>query len=236
MLVVVGDPGVSTRSDAITVDLVATNRRDRHRALLQSLATVLNPVECVEVALVGVGKVWRYFWVVWIWEWPMLSMTDLRSAPPASNQEAFVALFNIGAIAAPVLAYQGFTSLEPGDGELDVALPEGSGCTITERSESFPEGVLRTRRGRPDGGFGHSFGDGYIVVLYPHDVTAADLDLLRGVVETGDPAGVLAGARDDTTGQVKAVTIGRDLTCEAVQVGALRQFSRTWMESIGATC
>jgi hypothetical protein len=38
------------------------------------------------------GRVWRYFWVVWIWAWPMRSMTDWRSAPPASSQEAWACL------------------------------------------------------------------------------------------------------------------------------------------------
>src|SRR5665647_2935505 len=35
------------------------------------------------------GRVCRYFWVVMIWAWPMRSMTDLRSAPPARSQEAW---------------------------------------------------------------------------------------------------------------------------------------------------
>ena len=35
------------------------------------------------------GSVCRYFWVVMIWAWPMRSMTVLRSAPPASSQEAW---------------------------------------------------------------------------------------------------------------------------------------------------
>ena len=35
------------------------------------------------------GRVWRYFWVVVIWAWPIRSITDLRSEPPASSQEAW---------------------------------------------------------------------------------------------------------------------------------------------------
>ena len=35
------------------------------------------------------GRVWRYFWVVMICAWPMRSMTDFRSAPPARSQEAW---------------------------------------------------------------------------------------------------------------------------------------------------
>ena len=35
------------------------------------------------------GTVCRYFWVVVIWAWPMRSITDFRSDPPARSQEAW---------------------------------------------------------------------------------------------------------------------------------------------------
>ena len=53
------------------------------------LAAVLDAGEGVEVALVGVGEGVEVFLVVWICEWPMRSITDLRSAPPASSQDAW---------------------------------------------------------------------------------------------------------------------------------------------------
>lgn len=172
----------------------------------------------------------------------VVSMTFKARRDATLSKAAYVALFNIGAIAAPVLAYQGFTGLDTGGGTIDVALPEGSGCTITVRTESFPAvGGGHTEKAfygpdedAPMENFGHSLGDGYVVVLYPDDLTDTDLDLLRDFVEASDPAGVLAGAREDATGQVTAVTTGHELTCKAVQVGALRQFSRAWVESIGA--
>lgn len=153
----------------------------------------------------------------------VVSMAFKSRRDAALSKAAYVALFNIGAIAAPVLAYQGFTGLDTGGGTIDVALPEGSGCTITERTESFPgaggghteKAFYGPEEDAPMENFGHSLGDGYVVVLYPDDLTDTDLDLLRDFVEADDPPGV-------------------ELTCEAVQVGALRQFSRAWMESIGA--
>lgn len=173
----------------------------------------------------------------------MVSMAFKTRRDAALSKVAYVALFNIGAIAAPVLAYQGFTGLDTGVGEIDVALPQGSGCTISERTEPFPAAggghTEKTFYGPdedpPMENFGHSLGDGYVVVLYPDDVDAADLEELRDFVEAGDPTGVLAGARDDATGQITAVTTRHEMTCETVHVGALRQFSRAWMESIGAT-
>jgi len=173
----------------------------------------------------------------------VVSMAFKTRRDAALSKAVFVALLTIGAVAAPVLAYQGFTGLDTGGGQVDVALPEGSACTITEPTESFPAaGGGHTEKAfygpdedAPLDNFGHSLGDGYVVVLYPDDLPASDLDLLRNFVEAGDPAGVLAGARADTTGQVKAVTIRQEMTCTSVHVGALRQFSRAWMESIGAT-
>ena len=35
------------------------------------------------------GSAWRYCWVVWIWAWPMRSITDLRSEPSASSHEGW---------------------------------------------------------------------------------------------------------------------------------------------------
>ena len=46
----------------------------------------LDAGEGVGVALVGAREGVKVFLVVWIWEWPMRFMTDLRSAPPASSQ------------------------------------------------------------------------------------------------------------------------------------------------------
>ena len=49
----------------------------------------LDAGEGVEVALVGAREGVKVFLVVWIWKWLMRSMTDLRSAPPASSQVAW---------------------------------------------------------------------------------------------------------------------------------------------------
>ena len=173
----------------------------------------------------------------------VVSMACKTSRGATLSKAAYVALFNIGAIAAPLLAFQGFTAPGTGEGALDVALPEGSGCTISERTVSFPDAggghtgkvFYAPDEGTPMGNFGHSLADGYVVVLYPDDLVDADLALLRGFVESDDPIGVLAGAREDGIGHVTAATIGQELTCGGVRVGALRQFSRAWMTSIGAT-
>jgi hypothetical protein len=154
---------------------------------------------------------------------------------------AFVVLFNVGAIAAPVLAYQGFTSVSP-SGNLDVALPDGSGCTIADRTEVFPgAGGEHTEKDFyapgeeiPRANFGHSLADGYVIVLYPDTAPGADVSALREFVAARDPSGVIAGARGVSEAGMVAVTADQQMTCPNVQIGALRQFSRAWMDSIGA--
>ncbi|WP_343908696.1 HupE/UreJ family protein [Nocardioides aquiterrae] len=168
----------------------------------------------------------------------------------ALSTAAFVVLFNVAAIAAPVLAYQGFTEVGPSDGNLDVALPEGSQCTIAERTETFPaaggghtdKAFYEPDEELPIASFGHSLADGYVIVLYADNIPEGDVSALREFVTSDDPRGVLAGARatedqsESGSGtEVVAVTANHQMTCQEIDVGALRQFSRAWMDSIGAT-
>ncbi|HEY0888502.1 MAG TPA: HupE/UreJ family protein [Nocardioides sp.] len=154
----------------------------------------------------------------------------------------FVALFAVGAMVAPLVAYDQFGEVG-GDDVSEVALPEGADCSITDRSQSFPAaGGGHTEKAFYEPGedvplesFGHSLGDGYVIVLYAEDLPDADVAALRDFVASGDPRGVLAGTGEVTDGKVKAVTMRQEMTCESVHVGALRQFSRAWMDSIGAT-
>jgi hypothetical protein len=154
----------------------------------------------------------------------------------------FVALFAVGAMVAPLMAYQGFTAAD-GDEVTDVALPQGAECTITDRTQSFPStGGGHTEKAFYEPGeevpmedFGHSLGDGYVIVLYPDDLPENDVTALRDFVASGDPTSVIAGTAEVSAGQVKAVTVREEMTCETVHIGALRQFSRAWMDSIGAT-
>jgi hydrogenase/urease accessory protein HupE len=167
------------------------------------------------------------------------SMAFKKSHEAALTKAAFVALFAIGAMTAPFLALEEFRSTE-GDAS-NVALPEDSGCTVGDRTETLPAaggGHAEKTFYEPDESvpienFGHSLGDGYIVVLYPQSLPDQDLDLLREFVTESEPAALLAGARTDDTGEVAVVTANQQMTCESVHVGALRQFSRTWLESIG---
>jgi hydrogenase/urease accessory protein HupE len=169
----------------------------------------------------------------------VVSMLFKNRHDVALTKVAFVALFAVGSMTAPFLALNEFRSV---DGDVSkIALPDDSGCTVSERTEPFPaSGGGHTEKTFYEPGetvpienFGHSLGDGYIVVLYPETLSEQDVDLLRDFVTDSDPAALLAGAREDASGQVAAITANQQMTCEGVHVGALRQFSRTWLASIG---
>jgi|GEM_PF-2420479 len=152
---------------------------------------------------------------------------------------AFVALFAIGAMVAPFLALAEFRSV---DGEVtDVALADDSTCEIGARTAVLPgiggghteKAFYEPGESAPMENFGHSLGDGYVVVLYPADLSVTDLDLLRDVVVESNPPALLAGVRNDGGDGVDVITADQQMTCDSFDVGALREFSDSWLESLG---
>lgn len=169
----------------------------------------------------------------------VVSLAVKRTHEAALTKVVFVALFAVGSMVAPFLALEEFRSV---DGDVSVvALPDDSGCTVDERTQTFPavggghtdKTFYEPGESVPVENFGHSLADGYIVVLYPDDLSDQDLDRLRAFVTESEPAALLAGTRDDDNPQVSVVTQDQQMTCETVHVGALRMFSRAWFESIG---
>lgn len=162
-----------------------------------------------------------------------------RDREPALIKAAFVALFAIGAMAAPFLALAEFRSAE---NEADtVALPDDAPCTVGDRAQVLPGGGGHAGRDfyapdeeAPLADFGHSLGDAYVIVLYGDDLPDADVTALQEFVDAKDPAKVLVGNGDVPDGQLVAITLEQQMSCENVHVGALRQFSRDWFESLGA--
>jgi len=68
--------------------------------------------------------------------------------------------------------------------------------------------------------------------MYPEDFTSQELDTLRTYVETHKSGAVLAGPVTEPSNEVKVVTLDQTMTCENLHVGALRQFSTTWTDSL----
>lgn len=167
------------------------------------------------------------------------SMMFKRDHEAALTKVAFVALFAVGAMVAPFVALSEFRSAE--NEAATVALPDDAPCTVGERAQVLPGGGGHAQKDfyEPDeeaplADFGHSLGDGYVVVLYGNDLPDADVTALRNFVDAKDPAKVLVGGGDVPDGQFVAVTLEQQMSCENVHVGALRQFSRTWFKSLAA--
>jgi hydrogenase/urease accessory protein HupE len=161
-----------------------------------------------------------------------------RDREPVMRKGAYAALFGVGTVAAPLLAYQGFTTVNT-DGSVAAAAPDSS-CVVEKRSGALPAGggghtqkaFYEPGEEVPIADFGHSLGDGFVVLLYPRDLPSDDVDQLRDYVTTHEAQAVVAGPHTDSTEEVVAITYDQTMICDEVDVAALRKFSTNWVESI----
>ncbi|QZY29318.1 HupE/UreJ family protein [Nocardioides coralli] len=148
---------------------------------------------------------------------------------------ASVGVFAGGAAATAIVAFQTFST--PAD-DVDLVAGESDRCTVEPRTTPLPaagghvqQSFFGPAEEAPLGDFGHSVGDGYIAVLYPADLPAADVEELRTWVEGEAGVGVLAGAHPDGTEQVQALTARDQLSCDGLDVAALEEFRTAWFAS-----
>ena len=171
----------------------------------------------------------------------VVSMLVGREREPVLRKGAHAALFGVGTIAAPLLAYQGFSAVDltaaaPGD----YTPPAGSDCSVGERTERFGAAngghtgktFYDPDEETPLGDFGHSLLDGYVLVLYPPDLPAQEVSDLRDYVVGHDQQGVLAGPHPDDAEKIEALTFEQRLTCESFDLPVLRDFSDTWITAV----
>lgn len=170
----------------------------------------------------------------------VVSMALGRKREPVLRQGAYAALFGVGVIAAPLMAYQGFTAV---DGDASAAeVPEDSGCVVADRTQTLPgfggghaEKVFYgPAEDAPMEDLGHSLGDGYVIVLYGEDLQEDDLDTLRTYTTNHKYGAVLAAAHPEPTDEVQVHTIEQTMTCEQLDIAAINEFSTTWLQSLGA--
>ena len=143
-------------------------------------------------------------------------------------------MFTGGSVAAALVALNAFTAIpDPPRAELAAE----STCQITSPTEPLgavggghpPRAFFEPGQPTPVADFGHSLGDGYVVVLYSRDIAAADLAALREFVTSPDGEGVLAGAADDTQAALTVLQQRDTMTCEQVEVDSVRAFSENWL-------
>jgi hydrogenase/urease accessory protein HupE len=148
---------------------------------------------------------------------------------------ASVAVFAGGAAATTVVAFQAVSGSDP---EVEVTVTETSPCVVEDRTTTLPvagghvqQTFYAPEEAAPLGDFGHSMGDGYVVVLYPADLPAESVEELRAFVESEDGSGVLAGAHPDGTEELQALTAANQLNCGELDLEALQDFRTDWFDT-----
>lgn len=162
--------------------------------------------------------------------------TLVRSAVGAdrhktTGQLAAAGLLLVGIVAASVMTTQKL------DGGEDTQ-PAADACTVADRTQTFPgtgghaaKNFYGPAETAPLDDFGHSLGDGYVVVLYPADLPAEQVLQLRDYVTGPDGTGVLAGPDPEADAAVTATNAYETLTCPDVRVDELTAFTTQWLES-----
>ncbi len=147
-----------------------------------------------------------------------------------------VVLFNLGAIAAPVMAFNAFTA-QPGS-PTGFELAADSSCELGPRTVDMPATGEHTDKrfyepteDAPLADFGHSLGDGFVVILYPSDLADPDIDALRDFVGNHPTKGVLAGPADGDG--LRVLTTRETLSCTRMELPTIDGFSRLWFKSLG---
>lgn len=149
-----------------------------------------------------------------------------------TGQLAAAGLLLVGVVAASVITTQQL------DGDADTEPVAADACTVADRTQTFPgtgghaaKNFYGPAETAPLGDFGHSLGDGYVVVLYPTDLPAEQVEQLQGYVTGPQGTGVLAGP-DPEADAVTATNAYETLTCPDVRVDELTTFTTQWLESI----
>lgn len=147
-----------------------------------------------------------------------------------------VALLFIGSVLAPLTAYR--TMTEPPGSFTGFATYAGSTCDLATTTSVLPSDGDHPRKAfwgpeetAPLSGFGHSLGDGFVVVLYPRDLPATSVRQIRALVESQEPGTVLAGA--DEGDDVRVISHRETLSCDEFERSSVEGFMRMWFRTLG---
>ncbi|MEO3779488.1 HupE/UreJ family protein [Micromonospora sp. B11E3] len=111
------------------------------------------------------------------------------------------------------------------------------GCEVRNRTEAFPAGgshplkdFFEPGETVPETSFGHVIGDGFVIVQYAPGLPADQVAQLREFVTDPASGRVVGGPALNQSETVKAVNAYRTVTCDILDVDALRQFTRDWFD------
>lgn len=144
----------------------------------------------------------------------------------------------LGGAAASVLVL--LQLLNPPLGEpTNLAISERSSCVLAERTREFlttgthpAEVFTEPTADSPMNDFGHTMGDGFVIVLYPRDLPSRDVDTLRTYVTSERGEFVLAGPNPDDSEHVEVHNLYETLTCDALEMGPLVEYRDAWIASV----
>lgn len=166
-----------------------------------------------------------------------------RSRATLALQLASATLFIGGSVAAALVGMNALLDPEPDR----APLADDTTCAIDERAEALPgpgghpeRAFYAPNETAPINDFGHSLGDGYVVVLYSPHLDRDDLASLEQYVGSTAGQGVLAGAvtppvaeqlptgdlESDTL--VKVLNLRDVMTCDDFEIDGLETFADSW--------
>jgi len=167
-----------------------------------------------------------------------------RTPATLAFQLASAALFIGGSVTAALV---GLDALVLNPEPPAPPLADDTTCTIDGRSETLPGPGGHPERGfyaptetAPINDFGHSLGDGYLVVLYSPDLPRDDVAALEQYVASPSGQGVVAGAvtppvaeqlsagglGSDTS--VKVLNLSDVMTCDDFEIDSIETFADSW--------
>lgn len=166
-----------------------------------------------------------------------------RSPATPVLQRARAALFIGGSVAAALIGMNALLNSEPER----TPLADDATCAITQRAEALPgpgghpeRAFYASTETAPINDFGHSLGDGYLVVLYSPAFDQGDVASLEQFVGSPAGQGVLAGAVTPPVAQqlpagdlgsetiVKVLNLNDVMTCDDFELDSLETFADAW--------
>ncbi|MFB9691222.1 HupE/UreJ family protein [Amycolatopsis plumensis] len=109
-------------------------------------------------------------------------------------------------------------------------------CSVRPRTETYPGGegghpdrdFYEPTEAFPATDFGHVLGDGFVLVHYQPTITPQELTELRAFVTGPDGQRVIGGVMPQQTEKIKAINARTTLTCDRLDIAALKEFKSRW--------
>jgi hydrogenase/urease accessory protein HupE len=145
------------------------------------------------------------------------------------------AVLSLKGVAQPAPQQQQASSSRPADGEVAKRIGSCAVETGLQPPGGFGGGhpaktFFEPDEDAPETDLDHVIGDGYVIVRYKADLPAAQVSELREWVLRAP--NVIAAPAGGPVAGARATTAYRELTCGALDLAAVRQFSEQWLADV----